>query len=246
MEAAEGVDAMSTIWSGFLGALAGALEQLHALLAPFTGELAWGLAIVALTIGVRLVLLPLGVVQARGLRARGALAPDVARLQRRFDTSERLRRRDPDRYLRNLREQQAAIRALHRSHGIRSGVTFGVLLAQSPVLFGLYRVLASPETLPLLQGAPFLLVERLSLSVVAGAGAGAVALLAIVAATTWVGQRQVSQGAPATPGAPSPAVLAGVSTALVTVVAATLPAGLLVYWATTGVWSVAQQALLIR
>jgi YidC/Oxa1 family membrane protein insertase len=237
---------MSVLWQAFLQALAGALELFHVLLEPVAGPLAWGSAIVALTVAVRVLLLPLGVVQARGLRARRALAPEVERLQRRFDTSARLRQRDPDRYLRNLRAQRTEVQALHRRHGVRPGVTVAVLLAQSPVLFALYRVLASPELLPLLQAAPFLLVERLSLSLVAGAGAGAVLLLAVIAATTFLGHWQTSQALPATPGAPSPVALGVATTGLITAVAATLPAGLLVYWATTGVWTVAQQALLLR
>jgi membrane protein insertase Oxa1/YidC/SpoIIIJ len=36
------------------------------------------------------------------------------------------------------------------------------------------------------------------------------------------------------------------TTGLVTAVAATLPAGLLIYWATTGLWTVGQQAWLLR
>jgi hypothetical protein len=64
-----------------------------------------------------------------------------------------LRRRSPDRYLQNLREQRAAVAAFYRERGVRPVTTFATAVLQSPVLFGLYRVLASPEMLPALQAA---------------------------------------------------------------------------------------------
>ena len=85
-------------------------------------------------------------------------------------------------------------------------------------------MLASPDLLPVLQTAPFVLIERLSLSLLAGAGVGAL-LLVVVAATTFVGHRQTSGAMPAAPSAPSPVVLGAVTTGLVTAVAALVPVG---------------------
>jgi membrane protein insertase Oxa1/YidC/SpoIIIJ len=51
---------------------------------------------------------------------------------------------------------------------------------------------------------------------------------------------------PATPGQPRPADLGVAVAGVMTAVAATLPAGVLLYWATTGLVTVAQQAVLLR
>lgn len=122
------------MWQFFLEGLAGALQFLEGILAPVAGSFAWGLAIVALTLAVRAALVPLGVVQAHAIRRRRALEPEVDRIRRRFDTSEALRRRNPDRYLRNVREQRSAVAAFYRKQGVRPVTTFAVLLLQSPVL----------------------------------------------------------------------------------------------------------------
>ena len=237
---------MPGMWQAFLDTLGGLLVGLHAALDPLVGVYAWGLSIVALTVLVRVVLVPLGVVQGRTLRRRLALAPQVDAAKRGFDTSDRLRRRDPDRFMANVGKQRAAVKRVYREHGVRPATSLMIMVAQSPVLFGLYRLLASPETLPVLQAAPFVLIEQLSLSVLAGAGVGAVVLVAVVAATTWLGHRQVARVTPHQPGQPSPGVLGAVMTGMIATVATTLPAGVLLYWATTGLWTVGQQALLLR
>ena len=80
------------MWQAFLDTLGGLLVGLHAALDPLVGVYAWGLSIVALTVLVRVVLVPLGVVQGRTLRRRLALAPQVEAAKRGFATSDRLRR----------------------------------------------------------------------------------------------------------------------------------------------------------
>lgn len=237
---------MGSMWQAFLETIGGVVLGFHGALAPLAGPYAWGLSIIALTIAVRVLLVPLGVVQARTMRRRLALAPQVEAAKRGFDTSDRLRKRDPDRFMANVRKQRAAVKAVYQDHGVRPVTNVMIMVAQSPVLFGLYRLLASPETLPVLQTAPFLLIERLSLSVLAGAGLGAVLLVGVVALTTWWGHRQLSRVTPREPGQPSPAVLGAVMAGMIATVATTLPAGVLLYWATTGAWTVGQQALLLR
>jgi membrane protein insertase Oxa1/YidC/SpoIIIJ len=68
----------------------------------------------------------------------------------------------------------------------------------------------------------------------------------VVAATTWIGHRQMTRAVPAQPGQPPQGVMGALTTGVIAVVATTLPAGLLVYWATAGLWTVGQQAVLLR
>ncbi|TDD97742.1 membrane protein insertase YidC [Jiangella asiatica] len=97
---------------------------------PALGEAATAGAIVALTLTVRLLLLPLGVRAARVASARLALRPRELELRRRFhDRPARLRHE-----LHLLRER----------HGIRPLAGVAPLLAQAPIFMVLYRLFTSP------------------------------------------------------------------------------------------------------
>jgi YidC/Oxa1 family membrane protein insertase len=87
-----------------------------------------GLAVIALTILVRVVLFPLAQRAIRTQRAMRAAAPDI----------EALKKKHAD----NREEQARAIFALYRERGIRPFASFGLLLLQLPILLGLYWVFA--------------------------------------------------------------------------------------------------------
>ncbi|WP_406319707.1 YidC/Oxa1 family membrane protein insertase [Streptosporangium sp. NBC_01639] len=87
------------------------------------------LAIVLFTLGVRLLLLPLSVMQARGERVRARLAPRIKELRARYD-------RDPGRLQREL----TALYAEEKTSPL-AGCLPG--FAQVPVLMVMYRVFAS-------------------------------------------------------------------------------------------------------
>ncbi|WP_086573772.1 membrane protein insertase YidC [Streptosporangium minutum] len=87
------------------------------------------LAIVLFTIGVRLLLLPLSVMQARGERVRARLAPEVQELRRRHG-------RDPER----LRRELTALYAREKASPL-AGCLPG--FAQMPFFMLMYQVFAS-------------------------------------------------------------------------------------------------------
>ncbi|GAA4233648.1 YidC/Oxa1 family membrane protein insertase [Streptosporangium album] len=87
------------------------------------------LAIVLFTLGVRLLLLPLSVMQARAERVKARLAPQVKELRKRYG-------RDPGRFQREL----AALYAREKASPL-AGCLPGV--AQMPFLMVMYRVFAS-------------------------------------------------------------------------------------------------------
>ncbi|MEV4093876.1 YidC/Oxa1 family membrane protein insertase [Streptosporangium saharense] len=87
------------------------------------------LAIVVFTVCVRVLLLPFGVMQARGARAQAALAPRLAELRKRHG-------KDPARLYRETN-------ALYTAEGVSPFGGFLPALAQLPVLMVVYRVFVS-------------------------------------------------------------------------------------------------------
>ncbi|WP_371781834.1 YidC/Oxa1 family membrane protein insertase [Streptosporangium subroseum] len=87
------------------------------------------LAIIVFTLGVRLLLLPFGVMQARGERSRARLAPEVQKLRKRYG-------RDPER----LRRELSALYAREKTSPL-AGCLPGV--AQLPFFMVMYQVFIS-------------------------------------------------------------------------------------------------------
>jgi YidC/Oxa1 family membrane protein insertase len=87
-----------------------------------------GIAIIFLTILVRIILYPLFHKSARHQAISQRIQPEVKKLQE-------LHKND-------RQKQTAAIMALHKEHGINPFSGFLLLIVQLPVLIGLYRILA--------------------------------------------------------------------------------------------------------
>jgi YidC/Oxa1 family membrane protein insertase len=233
-----------------------------AILAPLPGGLATAAAIIAFTVAIRLLLLPLayfavrGSVRGEGARAR--LQPKIAELQRR--------------HAGNPQHLQEELGALYRAEG--SGMFAGCLplLLQLPFLSVMYRLFtghsvgAAPNTL--LRHS--LLAAPLGSHWLAGAGplsaqgavfAGLFALLAVVAVlAVRVARRATPPGgtgaASAVPGstAAAPAAPAGRAVSLVgwvipfasLVTAAIVPLAAGLYLLTTTAWTLGERTVLRR
>ncbi|MCT9931747.1 YidC/Oxa1 family membrane protein insertase [Planotetraspora sp. A-T 1434] len=151
------------------------------------------LAIVLFTLGVRLLLLPLGIRIARGQRIRMRLAPDVEKLRKRF-------RQDPVRL-------SQEVNALYAKEGTSMASGFLLPLAQSPFFMVAYRLFTSA----VIAGHPNLLLARGVLGVPLGEHFGAVlagaglfsapglvflGLFALLVLAAWVASRRVDEGVP--------------------------------------------------
>jgi len=87
-----------------------------------------GIAVVLLTILVRIVLYPLSRRAVETQIAMKKIAPDVEKIKEKY---------------KDKREEQAkAIFALYRERGVHPFASFGLLLAQLPILFALYWIFA--------------------------------------------------------------------------------------------------------
>lgn len=231
--------------------LAGALG-----LAPGSAG-AWLLAIALLVVVVRTAMLPFVIHSVRSAHARARATPQLRALQQRYAG-----RRD----LESLQRMRLAQKEIHAEHGVSSW-SLAPMLLQLPIVYALYRVVSD---LAAGQG-----VGALDAGLVASAGAASVVGLqltsrvgptlatnltgglvlvglAIVAAVlAFATQRFFVQ--PMTDLTGQPDAMLWVQRAMpwlsaggVLVGAAFVPAGLLVYWALTNAWTLAQQAVIWR
>ena len=194
------------------------LEGLHAL------GLGWGLAIVGLTLLVRLALVPVVVRQLRAQRELAAHLPELRRLQAEHrDDRER---------------QQHELRAYYEEHGVNPLAPFVPLLVQIPVVVSLYYVMRADARSGLFGDTGFLFIPHL------GARPHGLVLLALVvayvaaqAASSLIATRKLQAG--------QRGLLLGVPLLFAAIVPR-VPAGLAVYWVTTALWSLGQQLVMAR
>lgn len=233
-------------------AVAGAAVATLAVTAtPLAGANATGLAIVAATILVRLLLSPLSYLQARGERRRAALAPRLRDLQRRYQ-HDRAR-------------LSAETMALYRSAGVNPLGGCLPVLAQTPFFLVMYRLaIAPPASAPLLDGSLFsvALGHRLADGLAGAAGPVFGVLFAGLAGLAWWLSRrarrtaadQAAAGATERGGS---AAGQGASTAALVrlapllpygtlLVAAVVPLAAVLYLVTTTAWTALEHAVLRR
>lgn len=86
----------------------------------------FGLAIIAMTIIIRLALFPLSIKGARSQKAMADIAPDMAKLK--------------EKYKNDQQAYSAAVLALYKERGVNPITGCLPLLIQLPIIFALYRV----------------------------------------------------------------------------------------------------------
>ncbi|MEP7025119.1 MAG: membrane protein insertase YidC [Actinomycetota bacterium] len=153
------------------------------ILAPVTGGLSAAAAIVAVTIAVRLLLLPLSYYAIRGQASQARLLPQVAELQRRH-------RRDPDR----LRSELAALYQRENTSALAGCLP---VLLQWPFFSVLYRLFldhkigGQPNVLlsHRLFGAPLGSHWLTGPGPLSGQGAVFLGLMVLLAAVAWAATR---------------------------------------------------------
>lgn len=194
------------------------LEALHKI------GLGWGLAIIGLTVLVRMSTVPLVMRQMRSQRELRAHTPELKKLRERHKGDRE-----------GLQRETAAY---YRKHGIKPLAAFAPLLIQIPVFVSLYYLMRTDVKSGLFGDDGFLFIPHL---VSKPHGAVLVALLlsylaaqvasSVIATRTMAGgQRSLMMMVPL--------LFASVITRV--------PAGLGVYWVTSGLWSFGQQLTLWR
>ncbi len=214
---------------------------------PVLGGLAAVAGIVAFTMAIRLLVMPLSFRAMRGQAAQARLAPRVQALRQRYG-------RQPERLQRELT-------ALYQSEGTSVFAGFAPLLAQWPVFSVLYLLFRSPTV----AGGPNRLLSRDLFGVplgdhwLSGTGAllgarGAVflAVLAILAVVCWlsarVARRMAAVPRQAAPGEAGRALGLALKALpyLTVVIAAFAPLAAAVYLVVSAGWSVAERWVFAR
>jgi YidC/Oxa1 family membrane protein insertase len=229
------VDAAYHLVSGFTG-----------ILTPVLGGLAAVAAIVAFTMAVRTLLMPLSLRALRGQAAAARLAPQLQALRQRYA-------RQPERLQREMA-------ALYKREGVSLFAGFTPLLLQWPFLSVMYLLFRSPQV----GGQPNTLLSRdlfgvpLGVHWLSGAGLvsaqGAVFLgvFALLAGLCWLsarlGRLMTAQATDtqATGAAAGTGLLIRVLPYLTVVIAAFAPLAAGIYLLTSLAWSLAERMLFWR
>jgi len=194
----------------------------------------YGIAIILLTILVKIVTTPLALKQMRSTRSMMALKPelDAIRARTRGD----------------MRAQQQEIMALYAKHGISpfSGLAGCLpMLLQMPIFIGLFVVLGRAIEL---REAPFFgWINDLSKSDVIYSGfsipyvmpEGIAVLPFIMVFTTWLQTKQTITD-------PNQKMMIWMMPAMMFVFSMVMPSGLVLYWTVSNLWSIAQYMVINR
>lgn len=182
----------------------------------------WGLAIVALTVLVRLALVPLAVRQAGARRRLAAHAPQIRALRERH-------RED----VLALRSELAAYR---KQHGLRQRGAFAVIVLEVLVVLSLALLLYGDAAAGTFADARWLLIADLSEP---AAGGGLALLLG-----GWLAVQLVSVRLAARTGRRRRVAIALLSPLPLLLVATQIPAGVLVYLVVSAAFGLAQRLAL--
>ena len=118
----------SSLFQSLLDGLGSVLAWLHDLLGNY------GVAIIALTVIIRLILLPLGVKQIKSMQAMQAIQPKVKEIQKKYKSDKQ-------------KAQEETMR-LYKESGVNPLGGCLPLLLQFPILISMYAVLRAPEYIP--------------------------------------------------------------------------------------------------
>lgn len=206
-----------------------------------------GIAVILLTILVKLILFPLSRTAVRTQVALRALAPELERIKKKY-------KKDPQ-------AQAAATMELYKTHGVNPFSGFFLILIQLPVIFGLYfiflrgglpeintDILYSFVTPPVGIDMHFLgVLDITTRSVVVALFTGASQYVQIKLATPVNQPQNKKDGSLASSFASSMQFqMRYVMPVIVTVIAYTLPAMIGLYWTTSNLFMIGQELIVRR
>jgi YidC/Oxa1 family membrane protein insertase len=243
----------------------GFFEIFAAVLAFFYGLIqSYGLAIILLTVTVRIVLLPLSIKQTRSMREMQMIQPEIKRIQAKHKG--------------NRQKMNEEMMALYKEHGVNPLGGCLPLVLQMPVLIGLFYVIRNPlnyleagtrlaqdlgeKALAVNQfvgirldcSAQLSLQGNASEAVDKACGDGFVSALPylvmvlLMGATTWYQQKQMqaSRGPNQDATAQQMQTFAKIMPFMLMIFAFSFPSGVVLYWLTTNVWTIIQQRIMLR
>ena len=190
--------------------------------------LSWGMSIIALTIVTRALLIPLTYKQLKGMRALQALQPQIKELQEKYKNDKQ-------------RMQQEMMR-FYKENKVNPFASCLPLLAQLPVFITLFFVLKNELPADMgcpaagscaAHGAEFFFIDDLT----AKATGGELITLLIL----YVGTQLVSGMVMSLTADKSQRMMMFVLPLIFVPFILGFPAGLILYWITTNIWTIGQQ-----
>jgi YidC/Oxa1 family membrane protein insertase len=190
--------------------------------------LSWGMSIIALTVCTRAILIPLTYKQLKGMRALQALQPQIKELQEKYKNDKQ-------------RMQQEMMR-FYKENKVNPFASCIPLVAQLPVFITLFYVLR--HELPpdmgceaaghcAAYGAEFLFINDLTAK---ATGAELIVLLVL-----YVGTQLISGMVMSLTADKSQRTMMFLLPLVFVPFILNFPAGLILYWITTNVWTIGQQ-----
>ncbi len=242
---------------GVLGFFEGVLTFLHDIFVPIFGVHSWGWAIIALTVLVRVVLLPLAVKQIRSMRAMQAIQPEMREIQKKYKVDRSLMKKDPEQFRAKRQKLNEEMMALYRREGANPAASCLPLIAQAPIFIALFWTLREFETLA---NQPFYFFTGFIADDASAQGLGAFVseagwpgwmLIVLMSGSMFLMQKQMIAKNSAAQGSDNPMaqqqkILLYVLPVFLAVISFQFPLGILFYWVTTNLWQVGQQAIMLR
>lgn len=194
--------------------------------------LSWGMSIIALTVVTRALLIPLTYKQLKGMRALQALQPQIKELQEKYKNDKQ-------------RMQQEMMR-IYKENKVNPFASCIPLIAQLPVFITLFYVLKNELPADMgcpaagscaAHGAEFFFISDLTAK---ATGSELILLLVLYVGTQLVSGMVMSLSADK-----SQRMLMFLLPLIFVPFILNFPAGLILYWITTNVWTIGQQ-LVIR
>ena len=181
----------------------------------------WGMAIILLTIVTRIAILPLSIKQIRSMRSLQAHQPEIKKIQ--------------EKYKDDRQRMQREMMAFYQENKINPFASCVPLLLQLPVFMSLFYLLRSDEFKAELHasGSPDFIGIPLDQ---AAAGATLIILL-VLYFVTMVGSTSIM----AASAEGNQRLLMYALPVFFTPLIINFPAGLVIYWITTNVWTMGQQ-----
>jgi YidC/Oxa1 family membrane protein insertase len=186
----------------------------------------YGLAIILLTVIIRILLYPLNYKQMHSMAAMQRLQPKLKEIQ--------------DKYKKDPQKLQQKMMELYRENGVNPMAGCLPLLIQLPILFALYRALLNLFKHPNVEHLNFLYVINLAQR---GSFSNPVSLILPVLAgvTTWWQMKLTPQ---ASGQEQAQRTMSTIMPVMFAYISFTLPAGLALYWVVFNLLSVGQQYII--
>lgn len=213
---------MGSLWQGLIEALIAVLNFFNSYVNDY------GLAIILLTVAVRIVILPLTIKQTKSMYEMQKFQPKLRELQ--------------EKYKNNKEKLQQEMMKFYAEHKINPFGGCLPLLLQMPIFIALFQMIMGNKEL--LKATSFGIFE-LGLRPGAAFADGIVAflpyliLIVLMALTTYIPQKMMTTD-------PQQQKMGLMLMPIMVFFAWSLPTGVLLYWITTNVWTIGQQYITLK